>query len=264
MAGASGQHGAPWRPRDGFGNGSVLPLPLAGEGWGGAMAPVNSPTRRALPRASTSPQAGEVLKLAARIDSTSRDHPLASGGRPLRDKTFRLVWLDLIPFAENPDPESRIGVPERQRRVEAIDSDQHLLHLRPVPVQRHRVAARRPGVAEADHAADIRQAQRGFDNGQREHDVLPRATMAALMISHSESFEPGVTPPLTIDQRNKPSRQSLKASSTRRATSSRVPNTNSRSAGLIGVLIKCLALMSAISRSVGSRVCRSSTVRLAS
>ena len=93
---------------------------------------------------------------------------------------------------------------------------------------------------------------------------MPRATIAALMISHSESFEPGVTPPLTIDQRKKPSRQSRKASSTRRATSSRVPNTNSRSAGFIGVRIRCLALISAISASVGNRVVRSSTVRLAS
>jgi len=47
---------------------------------------------------------------------------------------------------------------------------------------------------------------------------MPRATMADLMISHSESWEPGVTPPLTIDQRNKPSRHSLTTSSTRRAT----------------------------------------------
>jgi len=45
--------------------------------------------------------------------------------------------------------------------------------------------------------------------------------MADLMISHSESVEPGVTPPLTMDQRKKPSRQSRNASSTRRSTSSR-------------------------------------------
>jgi hypothetical protein len=83
------------------------------------------------------------------------------------------------------------------------------------------------------------------------------------MISHSESCEPGVMPPLTMDQRKKPSRQSLKASSARRATSSRVPNTNSISAGFMGVLIRCLALISAISAAVGNRLLRSSTVRLA-
>ena len=54
-----GQHGAPWRPRDGFGNGSVLPLPIAGEGCGGAMAPVNSPTRRARCRARRLPRKRE-------------------------------------------------------------------------------------------------------------------------------------------------------------------------------------------------------------
>jgi hypothetical protein len=43
-----------------------------------------------------------------------------------------------------------------------------------------------------------------------------------------------------------------------------VPNTNNRSAGLIGVVIRCRALISAISDSVGSRACRSSTISLAS
>ena len=62
--------------------------------------------------------------------------------------------------------------------------------------------------------------------------------------------------PLTIDHRKKPSRQSLQASSTRRPTSSRV-DTNRRSAGLIGVEIRCLALISAISASSGNRVRRS-------
>jgi hypothetical protein len=79
------------------------------------------------------------------------------------------------------------------------------------------------------------------------------------MISHSESSDPGVTPPLTIDQRKRPSRQSRKASSTRRSTSSRVPNTNRRSAGLIGVEIKCLALISAISDGLGNRLLWSAT-----
>src|ERR1700736_485795 len=92
---------------------------------------------------------------------------------------------------------------------------------------------------------------------------MPHATIAALMISHSESLEPGVTPPLTIDQRKKPSRHNRIASSTRRSTSSRVPNTNSRSAGCIGVLTKCFALISAISASLGNRPLRSSTFRLA-
>jgi hypothetical protein len=44
-------------------NGAALPLPLAGEGWGGGARPETvlrggTPTRRALPRASTSPASG--------------------------------------------------------------------------------------------------------------------------------------------------------------------------------------------------------------
>jgi hypothetical protein len=87
--------------------------------------------------------------------------------------------------------------------------------------------------------------------------------MADLMISHSERVEPGVTPPLTMDQRNRPARQSLRTSSTRTATSSRVPNTNRRSAGFSGVLIKCVALIAAISASSGNRVLAASTLHLA-
>jgi hypothetical protein len=83
---------------------------------------------------------------------------------------------------------------------------------------------------------------------------IPRATIEVLMIRHSERFDPGVMPPLTIDQRKNPSRQSRQASSTLHATSSRVPNTNRRLAGLIGVRIKCMALISAISASEGRRV----------
>src|SRR5258708_10267145 len=33
---------------------------------------------------------------------------------------------------------------------------------------------------------------------------MPRSTIAVLMTAHSDSVAPGVTPPLTIDQRNKP------------------------------------------------------------
>src|SRR3954454_13755638 len=89
---------------------------------------------------------------------------------------------------------------------------------------------------------------------------MPRATIAVLMISHSETDEPGVTPPLTIEQRKKLSRHSRQASSTRCATSSRVPNTNSRSAGLRGVVIRCFALISEISWSVGNRTWESFTM----
>lgn len=81
-----------------------------------------------------------------------------------------------------------------------------------------------------------------------------RSTIKVLMIWHSERSDPGVMPPLTIDQRKKLSRQSRQASPTRHATSSRVPNTNSRSAGLTGVRIRCVALISAISASEGKRV----------
>jgi hypothetical protein len=39
-------------------------------------------------------------------------------------------------------------------------------------MQRHRVAARRPGVAEADHAADIFEPEGGFEDRQREQHVF--------------------------------------------------------------------------------------------
>ncbi|MGY4293608.1 hypothetical protein ACVWXN_001703 [Bradyrhizobium sp. i1.4.4] len=41
-----------------------------------------------------------------------------------------------------------------------------------MPVQRHRVAARRPGVAEADHAPDVSQSKRCINDRQREDHVL--------------------------------------------------------------------------------------------
>jgi hypothetical protein len=63
-------------------------------------------------------------------------------------------------------------MPARKRRLKTVDRDQHLLHLRPMPVQRHRIAARRPGVAEADHAADIFEPDRSLDDGQGEDHVL--------------------------------------------------------------------------------------------
>ncbi len=85
---------------------------------------------------------------------------------------------------------------------------------------------------------------------------MPASTIAALMIMHSDCSEPGVTPPLTIDQRKKPSRHSRAAVSTRSATSSRVPNRNSKSAGWSGVSIRWVRLISAISSAVGRRVLR--------
>src|ERR1700722_15839322 len=80
--------------------------------------------------------------------------------RPFRDKTFRLVGLDLVPFVEHASAEIGIGVPERARRIEVVDRDQHLLDFRPVPLQRHRIAPRGPAIAEADHAADVRKPNR--------------------------------------------------------------------------------------------------------
>ena len=100
--------------------------------------------------------------------------------RPLRDKALRLVGLDLVPFAQHAAREFGIGVPERPRRRETVDHDQHLLHLRPVPVQRHRIAARGPGIAETDHAADIGEPQRRVDDRQREDDVLAGVLRAML------------------------------------------------------------------------------------
>src|SRR6266404_9207881 len=94
-------------------------------------------------------------RISSRPNSSAPGHPRRSPDRPLRDKTLRLVGLDLIPFEEDTAPEFGIGVPLRPRRLETIDHDQHLLHFRPVPLQRHRIAARRPGIAETDHAADI-------------------------------------------------------------------------------------------------------------
>src|ERR1700693_6327897 len=119
-------------------------------------------------------------KKIERHDDSKKSHPALSpddraprsSHRPLRNKAFGLGRLDLVPFAENPDPEIRVGVPERPRRFEAGDWYQHLLQLPPAAGQRHRVAARRPGVAETDHAADIRKPEGGFEDGQREDDVF--------------------------------------------------------------------------------------------
>ena len=63
-------------------------------------------------------------------------------------------------------------MPERPRRRKAVDHNQHLFHLRPVPVQGHRIAARGPAVAETNHAADIRKPQRRIDDRQRKDHVL--------------------------------------------------------------------------------------------
>ncbi len=95
-----------------------------------------------------------------------------SGRRPFRDKAPRLVRLDLVPFVQDTPAKLDIGVPERARRRKAVDGEQHLLDVRPVPVQRHRVAARRPGVAEADHAPDVSQSKRCINDRQREDHVL--------------------------------------------------------------------------------------------
>jgi len=72
-------------------------------------------------------------------------------------------------------------VPKRPRRLETVDGDQHLLDLRPMPMQRHRVASRGPGVAEADHAADIFQPQHRVDDWQREDHVLAGIHRAILL-----------------------------------------------------------------------------------
>ena len=71
-------------------------------------------------------------------------------------------------------------MPQRPRRLEAVDHDQHLLDVRPVPMQRHRIAARGPGIAETDHAADVFQTDRGVDDRQREDDVLAGVHRAIL------------------------------------------------------------------------------------
>ena len=164
--------------------------------------------------------AGHAETPAKRISSRpnrSTQSGSPSPHRPLRDKAFRLVGLDLVPLGEHAAPELGIGMPKRPRRRKAVDHDQHLLHFRPVPVQRHRIAARGPGVAETNHAADICKSQRGVDDRQREDHVLAGVHRAILaqddfsrdaardhrtaMMSHSERSEPGVMPPLTIDQR---------------------------------------------------------------
>lgn len=88
---------------------------------------------------------------------------------------------------------------------------------------------------------------------------MPRAIIAPAMISHSDRAAPGVMPPLTIAQRKYPARHSRQASPTRVSTSSRVPNTNRRSADRSGVSIRCCELMAAISASVGFRGPRSIT-----
>ena len=71
-------------------------------------------------------------------------------------------------------------MPERQRRRATVDRDQHLLDLGPVPVQRHRIAARGPAIAEADDAADVFQPERRVEDGQREDHVLAGIHRAVL------------------------------------------------------------------------------------
>ena len=113
--------------------------------------------------------------ISVRVKKTRHDKNPAlrrSGRRPFRDKAPRLVRLDLVPFMQDTTAKLDIGVPERARRRKAVDGEQHLLDFRPVPVQRHRVAARRPGVAEADHALDILQSKCRINDRQREDHVL--------------------------------------------------------------------------------------------
>ncbi|NEV03187.1 YdcF family protein, partial [Bradyrhizobium sp. UFLA 03-164] len=54
---------------------------------------------------------------------------------------------------------------------------QHLLNLRPMPVQRHRIAPRGPAVAEADHASDIGETQRRVDH-RSECEIIKAAMVA--------------------------------------------------------------------------------------
>jgi len=82
-----------------------------------------------------------------------------------------------------------------------------------------------------------------------------------LVISHPKVLSRGVTPPLTMTSEKNPRARAETLHPRAAPTSSRVPNTNSRSGGFTGVLIRCLALMSAISASVGNRLRRSSTIR---
>ena len=190
--------------------------------------------------------------------------------RPLRDKAPRLVRLDLVPFMEHAAREFGVGVPERPRRPKTVDHDQHFLHFRPVPMQRHRIAARGPGIAEADHAADVGEPERGIDDRQREDHVLAgvyRAILSQDDVGRNPARDHCAGNDLAFRQiRSRrhaaahdrpakiPFRHSRQASSTRSSTSSRVPNTNSRSAGRNGVSTRCRALIAAISASVGDRV----------
>src|SRR5260221_7684334 len=74
-------------------------------------------------------------------------HPRRSPDRPLRDKALRLVRLDLVPFEEDAAAEFGIGMPERPRRLETVDRDQHFLHFRPVPLHLHLIDTPSPGIA---------------------------------------------------------------------------------------------------------------------
>ncbi|MGY3408556.1 hypothetical protein ACVWZV_004669 [Bradyrhizobium sp. GM5.1] len=98
--------------------------------------------------------------------------PQAQASGHSADEAPRLVRLDLVPFVQHAAAKFGIGVPERARRRKAVDCEQHFLDLRPVPVQRHRITPRGPGVAEADHAADIVQPERRVNDRQREDHVL--------------------------------------------------------------------------------------------
>src|SRR5689334_6643288 len=87
-------------------------------------------------------------------------------GLPFCDEAARLVGLDLLPFEQHAAAKLGIFVPALSRRGETVDGEEHLLHLRPMPVQGHGIAPTRPAIAEANHAADILQSKRGVDDGQ--------------------------------------------------------------------------------------------------
>ena len=156
--------------------------------------------------------------------------------------------------------------------AKTVDHDQHLLHFRPVPVQRHRIAARGPGIAETDHAADVGEPERRVDDRQREDHVLAgvhRAILSQDDVGRNAARDHCAGDDLAFRQirsrrhaaaHDRPAEIPLAPQpagfSTRSSTSSRVPNTNSRSAGRSGVSIRCRALIAAISASVGDRVGR--------
>src|SRR5258708_3276893 len=118
--------------------GTALPLPLAGEGWGGGAAAIHavrveriSPTRIAsFDAMRPPPQAGEVQKVRGQADSTKNHHALERHLSPhgerieLRARVAEIGGADLlgnvaVKVVEH-QPDVAVGVPVQRQRIDRL------------------------------------------------------------------------------------------------------------------------------------------------